>query len=101
MNIPKKFKVGGQWFEVEFKDLIDNGDNYGDFSYCPPIIRLATKYKDLDTGQLRDIPENQMENTFKHEIVHMWQYMSGNETSETVASTFAAFWCEFDETKEY
>lgn len=100
MTIPKKFKIGGQWFEVKFQDLIDNGDNFGEFSYCPPYIKLATKYKD-EHNNLVDIPENQLENTFKHELMHCWQYMKGSETDETEASTFAAFWCEFDETKEY
>ena len=99
MNIPKKFKIGGQWFDVKFQDLIDNGDNLGEFSYCPPVITLATKYK--ENGVLKDIPSNQLENTFLHELIHCWQYMMKSETDETEASTYAAFWCEFDETKEY
>lgn len=99
MNIPKRFKIGGQWFDIKFQDLVDNGDNFGEFNYCPPVITLATKYK--EDGVLKDIPANQLENTFKHEVIHAWQYMRGSETDETEASTFAAFWCEFDETKEY
>ena len=97
MNIPKKFKIGGQWFDVVYQDLIDDGANYGEFSYCPPCIKLATKYKDDLT--LKDIPANQLENTFKHELIHVWQYMAGSEVDEREASTYAAFWCEFDETK--
>lgn len=100
MQIPKKFKIGGQWFDVILQDLVDDGDNFGDFRYCPPYIRLATKYKD-EHNNLVDIPPNQLENTFKHEVVHIWQYMSGSSTDEKEASTFAAFWCEFDETKEF
>ena len=100
MNIPKKFKIGGQWFDIIFQDLVDNGDNFGEFNYCPPYIKLATKYKD-EHDNLIDIPSNQLENTFKHEVIHAWQYMMGSDTDEKEASTFAAFWCEFDETKEF
>ena len=71
MNIPKKFKIGGQWFDIKFQDLVDNGDNFGEFNYCPPVIILATKYK--EDGVLKDIPPNQLENTFKHEVIHVWQ----------------------------
>jgi len=98
MQIPKSFKIGGQQFKVTLQDLVDDGVNYGDFSYCPPEIRIATKYK--DGSKLKEIPRNQIENTFLHELIHVWQYMSTSETDEVEASTFAAFWCEFNETSE-
>ena len=100
MNIPKRYKIGGQWFEIKLHDLVDKGENHGNMYYCPPVLNIATKYRD-DDGNLCDMTENQIENTIKHEILHTWQYMSGHELDEVIASTFAAFWCEYDETKEY
>lgn len=100
MNIPKRYKIGGQWFDVKLMDLVDKGDNYGTMQYCPPLISIATKYQDGDC-QLKNISDNQIRNTYWHEVIHSFQYMAGLELDERVASTFAAFMCELEETQEF
>ena len=102
MNIPKRYKIGGQWFDVKMFDLVDKGENHGTFQYGKPLISIATKCKDYDDEtQLLEMSESQIKNTFYHELFHSFQYMGGYDLEERVASTFAAFMCEFDETKEY
>ena len=99
MNIPKSFKIGGQEFEVRVVDRIRDTDNYGEFSYCPPMIELATKYYD-NNGIAHDLPENQIQNTFWHEMFHCFNYMWNTESDESLAQTFANFMCEYEESKE-
>jgi hypothetical protein len=100
MKIPSKFKIGGQNFEIRVVDRIRDTDNYGEFSYCPPLIELASKYYD-NQGISHDIPENQLMNTFWHEVFHSFNYMLNNGTDENLAQSFANFMCEFEDSKEY
>lgn len=97
MEIPSKFKIGGQIFQIKLLDQVNNGNSYGDFSYCPAEIRLATKYED---NGLKEIPHNQMLNNFWHEVFHCFNYMWNTETDEALAQTFANFMCEYEESKE-
>ena len=90
--IPSKFKIGAQWFTVELVNEIDN--EYGEFSYTPPVIKIA---KTLD-GE--EIPQNQLEATFWHEFFHACQYMFNCETDEAQAQCFSNFMMEFLETKQ-
>ena len=100
MNIPKSFKIGGQKFEVNMVDRIRDTDNFGEFTYCPPLIEIATKHYD-DNGVGHPIPENQIKNTFLHELFHSFNYMWNNEVDESLAQTFANFMCEYEDSKEY
>lgn len=99
MAIPKKFTIGGQEFEVKLVDRIRDTNNYGEFSYCPALIEIATKYYD-EQGIGREIPENQLKNTFWHEVFHAFNYMWNTEVDESLAQSFANFMCEYEESKE-
>lgn len=92
MQIPSKFKIGGQWFNVKMIDELE--DTYGDFSYTPALIRIA------ETVDGEKIPQNQKEATFWHELFHTFQYMYNCETDESQAQCFSNFMMEFLETKE-
>ena len=90
--IPSKFKIGAQWFTVEMVDELE--DNYGEFEYVPPVIRLSRK------ANGRDLATNQIEATFWHELFHAFQYMYNCDTDETQAQCFSNFMMEFLETKQ-
>lgn len=98
-RIPSKYKIGGQEFEIKLVDRIRDTDNYGEFSYCPPLIEIATKYYD-DNGNAIDIPQNQIRNTFWHEVFHSFNYMWNNGADESLAQAFANFMCEYEESKK-
>ena len=90
--IPSKFKIGAQWFDVELTDDLEN--EYGEFSYTPPVIKIA---KSLDGEK---VPQNQMEASFWHELFHVFQYMFNCETDEAQAQCFSNFMMEFLETRQ-
>jgi hypothetical protein len=98
MTIPKKFTIGGQEFEVKLVDRIRDTNNYGEFSYCPALIEIATKY--YDEQGCHHIPENQIKNTYWHEVFHAFNYMWNADTDESLAQSFANFMCEYEESKE-
>lgn len=98
MKIPNKFTIGGQEFEVKLVDRIRDTNNYGEFSYCPALIEIATKY--YDEQGCHDIPENQIKNTYWHEVFHAFNYMWNADTDESLAQSFANFMCEYEESKE-
>ena len=100
MEIPSKFKIGGQEFKIKLVDRIRDTDDYGEFSYCPSQIEIATKYYD-NQGIEHVIPENQLRNTFWHEIFHAFNYMWNNGVDESLAQTFANFMCEYEDSKDY
>ena len=89
--IPSTFTIGGQKFKVIIEDkvMIDNDEVYGDFSYSPPEIHLA---KTMDG---HPIDQNQIVNTFRHELIHCFQYMFDNSSNEAMAQTFANFIDEY------
>ena len=93
MQIPSSFKIGGQEYKVEFVDKLED-DIYGDYSYTPPIIRVARN----SAGE--QIPNNQMEATFWHELFHAFQYMFDCTTDEAQAQCFSNFMMEFLESNK-
>lgn len=92
MQIPSSFKIGGQEYKVEIVDKLED-DIYGDYSYTPPLIRVAR------TSSEEKIPDNQMEATFWHELFHAFQYMFDCTTDEAQAQCFSNFMMEFLESK--
>ena len=92
MEIPSSFKIGAQEYKVEIVDELE--DNYGEYSYTPPVIQIARK----SCGET--IPPNQMEATFWHELFHCFQYMFDCTTDEAQAQSFSNFMMEFLESKK-
>lgn len=98
-KIPSKFKIANQEFRVEIADNLTARDDkdcpiLGDFSYAPPLIRIAKYNGDAV------LTEEQIANTFYHELFHCFQYMYNTDYSESEAQTFANFMCEFNSTKK-
>ena len=90
--IPSKFKIGGQEFNVEMIEELE--DNYGEFEYVPPVIRLSRK------SNGKPISDKQIEATFWHEFFHACQYMFNCETDEAQAQCFSNFMMEFLDTRQ-
>ena len=93
MNIPTHFKIGGQVFDVKFVDSLEN-EEYGLFTYTPPLIQIAR------TTDGHAVPENQMEATFYHELMHAFQYMYNCEIDEAQAQVYSNFIVEYLQTKQ-
>lgn len=98
MEIPSKFKIGGQEFKVEIVPILLDSETdeeiYGCFNYTPPLIKLAK------TVYGEEVPKNQMVSTFRHELIHCFQYMFEAETDERLAQVFAGFLDEYEQSAE-
>lgn len=96
--IPASFNCAGFTIKVELYDKLPN-NNYGDFDDARNIIRLARSVEvDKETIQLTN---EQMHNTFWHEVGHCFQFYYDNDYSESRAQTFANFMQELLKTKTY
>lgn len=98
MKIPKSFKCAGFTITVELIDKLESG-NYGEFCDATNTISLAKIVPVKDRGDIT-VTEQQLYNTFAHEVVHVWQFYYNNEYSEAEAQVFANFICEYFNTKE-
>lgn len=67
MEIPKRFKIANTEYEVQVVDKSDDG-NYG---YHNDIRRKIVVAKSMDDeGKIVQLTEQQIENTFWHELFH-------------------------------
>lgn len=97
MQLPSEFKCAGFTIKVIIEDKLPNND-YGYFCDAKNEIRIAkTVEVDKETVQLTN---EQIYNTFWHELIHCFQFYYDNEYSEAQAQTFANFMCEFYNTKK-
>ena len=95
--MPESFKCAGHTIKVELHDeLPDN--RYGAFYDAPGVIKIAKTLTVEDFGKVQ-LTEQQMMNTFCHELVHCFQFFYGDKWSETQAQVYANFMCEFLTTK--
>lgn len=96
VHIPSEFTICSQRIKVEVVEQIpDNSYGYFDSTIC--TIRIAKKILGSD-NTLIDLTVDQIQNTMWHEILHVFQWFSKNETSEQEASTYAGYLCEFFKT---
>ena len=98
MNIPEQFKIAGFDIKVELVDKTDD-NNFGNWNDVTNTITIA-KSISLKNGELTNLTERQMQNTFFHELLHAFQFYCGKEYSEIECNVFANFMVEFLETKK-
>ena len=98
MNIPEKFKIAGFDIKVELVDKTDD-NNFGNWNDVTNTITVA-KNISLKNGELTNLTERQIQNTFYHELFHAFQFYCGKEYSEIECNIFANFMVEFLETKK-
>ena len=99
-TIPKQFNCAGFTIKVEIEDHL-NGNNYGYFCDATNTIKLA---RTVDVEGAENIgkvtlTEQQIQNTFYHEVMHVWQFYFNNQYDEAQAQVFANFMSEFIRTK--
>lgn len=98
MKIPESFNCAGFTIKVKIVDTIDE-NKFGDCCVVRNEIRIAKYLFDANNEKV-ELTEDQMFNTFAHELVHVWQFYHNNELSESEAQVFANFICEFLKTKK-
>jgi ketopantoate reductase len=99
MNIPKKFKLMGSTFTVEYNDDMCKGaEAFGLASYDTNKIYLSTKVNNDPINQ------DQIEHTFLHEVVHHILHIMGKEklnSNEKFVDMLAGFLHQLLTTSEY
>ena len=93
MKIPEKFTINSQEITIELVDTLPN-QRFGEYCYITDKIKLATNVKD-DDGTVISLKEEQIENTFWHELLHVFQWYSKGSFSEEESSTYAGYLLEF------
>lgn len=88
MKIPEKFIINHHEITVKYEeDLVDK------FGYYDPVDLSIHLGKSVisDSGKSINLTEVQINNTYLHELIHVFQHMSGMEYDEVQAQTFANF----------
>ena len=93
MKIPEKFTINSQEITVELVDTLPN-QNFGEYCCITDKIKLARNVKD-DDGTVVPLKEEQIENTFWHELLHAFQWRSKGDFSEEESSTYSGYLLEF------
>lgn len=92
MLIPNKFNCAGMSIKVTVEDKL-LGNEYGTWSDVNNEIKLARTVEVEGTNVT--LTEQQIINTFWHEVMHCFQFYFNNGCDETQAQVFANFMCEF------
>ena len=100
MNLPSSFKIANQEYKVYLVDALDEC-NYGEFDSIKAEIRIAKKVKSSYDLEYYDLSEEQILNTFWHELFHCFNWHMNTDSDETLAQTFANFMREYEATKKY
>ena len=97
-KLPDKFKIANQEITVVIEDSLPNND-YGYFCDVTNTIKLARTINSEYDGTV-SLSDNQIRNTFYHELFHVFCYYYNTETPEDIAQVFANFMTEFLSTKK-
>ena len=62
-------------------------------------IKIARRIK--EDNVIYNIQEDEILNTFWHEVFHSFQYYWNNKCDEDFAQVLSNFMCELEQTKEY
>ena len=98
MEIPSKFTIANQEYTVKFVDSLEDS-NYGEFDSIRAEIRLALNAKSPYDFNYYQLTEEQIKNTFWHELFHCFNWHMNTECDETIAQSFANFMREFETSK--
>lgn len=97
-KLPDKFKIANQEITVIIEDSLPN-NGYGYFCDATNTIKLVRTVKSEYEGNV-SMSDEQLRNTFYHELFHVFQFYYNNEFNEIQAQVYANFMCEFIETTE-
>ena len=93
IDLPSKFKIANHEIIVNIVEHAADED-FGNFDSATNTITVA---KFIDKVKLTD---EQVLNTFYHELIHCFQFYFDNSSSEAQAQCYANFIREFLSTKE-
>lgn len=91
-TIPSEFKCAGFTVKIEIHDKLST-NAYGDFDDARNLIRLAKKVE-VDNIEV-ELTEQQIVNSYFHELIHCFQFYFNTNTDEAQAQVFANFICEY------
>ena len=93
MNITTENKCAGNTIKVKKKKKTDN-NNYGNWCDATNTINIA-KTIEVDNKTTVNLTEDQIFNTFIHELIHCFQFYFDNSYDEAQAQVYANFLCEY------
>lgn len=93
--IYKTFKIANQKIQTTLLDSLSGGE-YGKFNDAKNEIQLARNI--IVEGETIKLSPQQIQNTFMHEVMHVFQFYYNNEFDEAQAQVYANFICEMLET---
>lgn len=89
--IYKTFKIANQEIKTTLLDSLPGGE-YGKFNDAKNEILIAKSV--VVDDEVIELTEQQMQNTFFHEVIHAFQFYYNNEFDEAQAQVYANFICE-------
>ncbi len=96
MKIPSTFTINAQTITVEIRDTLHQ--RFGLYDCISDTITLARNIVDED-GEIRPLTQEQITNTFFHELLHAFQWHTKGETDEQESSLYAGPLVEYLKTK--
>lgn len=96
-KIPESFKIANQLIKVNLLDKVAD-NNYGNFCDVKNEINIAKTIEVINENV--QLTNEQIKNTFWHEVFHAFQFYFNNQYDETQAQIFANFMCEFIESAD-
>ena len=93
MQLPSEFKCAGNTIKVQLVEKEDN-NNYGNWYDSTNTITIA-KSIELEDKTVVRMTEDQLTNTFWHELIHCFQFYFDNSYNEAQSQVYANFMCEY------
>jgi hypothetical protein len=99
--LPKSFKIANTVINVNFTDVPSTRYGYFCDAKREIIINKNLIVTDNDKEEIVELDDEQILNTFWHEVFHAFQMFLNNEIDETQAQVYANFMREYESTKCY
>ena len=93
MQLPSEFKCAGNTIKVQLVEKTYN-NNYGNWCDVTNTITIA-KTIELEDKTVVELTEDQITNTFWHELLHYFQFYFDNSYNEAQSQVYANFLCEY------
>lgn len=96
-KIPKSFTIHGHLITIKEVEFCEDAE-YGYYDSTAGLIVIAHKIN--RNGKIFELTPIQIEHTFYHEVIHVFQYHSCGEFNEIQAQTWAGLLLEFIHTSD-
>lgn len=94
MSLPSSFKIANQIYTVKLVHHLDDA-NFGEFDSVKAEIRVASYVLSSYTNEFVKLSEEQILNSYWHEVFHCFNWHMNTECDETLAQSFANFIREY------